>query len=118
MYIKKQALFSTSKYFGRNTRFYGTFHILLIIKHLQDFEFYSVQKVNTFHQRIPFIALRYTLYHDAINPLSHRDKGLIATQYTLYRKITPCKSLRNRQKTRFSCSISSVIRDKLFDQKS
>jgi len=30
-------------------------------------QFYLPQKVNTFHQRIPFIALQYTLYHDAIN---------------------------------------------------
>ena len=62
--------------------------------------------------------LRYTLYHDVINALSHRDKGYIATQYTLYRKITPCKSRRDRQKTPFSRSISSTLRDKLLHQKS
>ena len=62
--------------------------------------------------------LRYTLYHGAINALSHRDIPFIATQYTLYRKITPRKSRRDRQKSPFSRSISRALRDKLFDQKS
>ena len=34
MYIKKQALFPTPKYFGRNTRKYGTFRNRLIIRRL------------------------------------------------------------------------------------
>ena len=53
------------------------------------------------HLSYPELGLRYTLYHDVINPLSHRDKGYIATQYTLYRKITPCKSRRDGQKRDF-----------------